>query len=87
MAGKVKSFQLSILSEKEIMYYGECNILFAPAFHGGDVAILPEHTPMIMKMGEGGVSMAISGQKTKVCEVKSGVLYVQDNEVIVLVNL
>lgn len=87
MARKVKNFQLSILSEKEVLYYGECDILFAPAFHGGDVAILPDHTPMIMKMGEGGVFMAASGQKTKMCEVKGGVLYVQENEVIVLVNL
>jgi F0F1-type ATP synthase epsilon subunit len=83
-SGKSK-FTLSVISQTEIVYYGNCDVLFVPS--GRDiVAIMAYHTPMIMKLGKGKVVMRDSSPNRELVSIESGLLYVGDNEVSVLVN-
>ncbi len=86
MAKDQGTFTVSVLSEAGVVYYGECNALLIPTSHD-TLAILANHTPMITMLGAGDVSIK-SGRETQVlATVKSGLLYVGENEASVLVNL
>jgi F0F1-type ATP synthase epsilon subunit len=51
------------------------------------ITILPNHTPLIAKLGKGPVTIGIGRNKQNLIDIKSGLLYVGDNEASVLVNL
>lgn len=87
MAKKENSFELTVISEKSILYYGPCDILFIPSVKKDVVVILPYHTPMIMKLGEGKVVMKLGREKSDLATIKSGLLHVNNNEVYLLTNL
>ncbi len=87
MAKKEDSFELTVLSEKAILYYGPCDILFVPSVKKDVVVVLPYHTPMIMKLGEGKVVMKVGHDKSELATIKSGLLHVKSNEVQLLTNL
>jgi len=87
MAKKEDSFELTVLSEKNVLYYGPCDILFIPSVKKDVVVILPYHTPMIMKLGEGKVVMKVGREKRDLATIKSGLLHVSNNEVHLLTNL
>ena len=86
MATEKRTFTISVLRENEVIYYGECNALTVPSMKDS-ITILPYHTPIIMKMGEGNVIMHTGRKKETLCSVKRGLLYVGDNEVTVLADL
>ncbi len=75
-----------MLRENEVVYYGECESLTLPSLKDF-ITILPYHTPLIMKLGVGPITMRYQGQKTVLATVKSGLVYVGENEVSVLVDL
>jgi F-type H+-transporting ATPase subunit epsilon len=86
MAAEKKSFTISVLKESEVIYYGDCNSLTVPSLKD-PITILPFHTPLIMKLGPGPILMRTGGQKQVLATVKTGLLYVGENEVTVLVDL
>lgn len=81
-------FQLTITSEKGVIYYGECVVLFLPTSKG-EVAIMKHHTPMIMKLSAGDVRMrsSPSSSTSTVATLTTGVVYVAQDKVSVLVDL
>lgn len=84
MAGKNK-FTLNVINQAGIIYYGDCDVLFVPA-DKETVAIMAYHTPMIMKLGKGRISIRENHQTKHLIEAKSGIVYVAENSVVVLVN-
>ena len=86
MAKENGKFTISVLNESGVVYYGDCSVLFVPALHD-TIAILAHHTPMIAKLGPGEVSIKIGREKQDIATIKSGLLYVGNNEATVLVNL
>jgi F0F1-type ATP synthase epsilon subunit len=87
MAHKEDSFKLTVLSEKIILYDGRCDVLFVPSVKKDVIVVLPYHTPMIMKLGEGKVVMKLGREKRDLATLKSGLLHVKNNEVQLLTNL
>lgn len=86
MAKEKRTFTVRVLNENSTLYYGECNALTVPSIHD-TISILPYHTPLIMMMGSGSVTIRLNGQRQTITEVKRGLVFVGDNEVSVLVNL
>jgi len=86
MATEKRSFTISVLKESEVIYYGECNSLTIPSSKDF-ITILPYHTTLIMKLGAGPITMRSDGQKQILATVKTGLVYVGENEVTVLVDL
>lgn len=84
MAGKNK-FTLNIINQEAVIYYGECEVLFVPA-EKETIAIMAYHTPMIMKLSKGRISIRENRKTRHITEAASGVLYVAENSVTVLVN-
>lgn len=86
MAAK-DEFTLTVTNEKGVLYYGPCELLFLPS-ERGEIAVMKNHTPMIMKLAKGDVRMKSSdGNTTTLVTVSSGVVYVAENEASVLVDL
>jgi F0F1-type ATP synthase epsilon subunit len=86
MARSNRSFTVSVLSESGVIYYGDCEVLTVPSMKDL-ITILPNHTPLITKLGKGSVTIGTGRNKQKLIDIKSGLLYVGDNEASVLVDL
>ncbi len=86
MAKQKRNFVASILSEHETLYYGDSTALTIPT-QTDIITILPFHTPMIAKLGKGKIIVRNGHEKNDLGEIKSGLVYVGENEVVVLVNL
>lgn len=85
MGRKKSSFTLTVLSEESVLYYGDAERLFVP-YQKTTIAVLPQHTPMIMKLSTGPVAYVLKGQNVTVCHITSGLLHVQENEVMLVAN-
>jgi F0F1-type ATP synthase epsilon subunit len=85
MAGSKSKFTLSVISQSKIVYYGNCDVLFVPSAQD-IVAIMAYHTPMIMKLGKGKVVMRDNSQNRELADIETGLLYVGENQVSVLVD-
>ena len=86
MAKIKRSFVVSILSEQEPYYYGDCSALTVPT-QGDTITILPQHTPIIAKLGKGQIVIYSGRERSVIPDVTGGLLYVGEDEVTVLVNL
>jgi F-type H+-transporting ATPase subunit epsilon len=85
MAAK-DEFALTVMNEKGVLYYGQCEVLFLPSVKG-EVAVMKHHTPMIMKLSPGKVRITIGHSKKDIVNVQSGVVYVAEDTVSVLADL
>lgn len=85
MAAK-EDFTLTVTNEKGVLYYGPCELLFVPSSRG-EVAVMKHHTPMIMMLTPGTVRIKASSDIRDVTELTSGVVYVGEDTVSVLVDL
>ncbi|MCA9334732.1 F0F1 ATP synthase subunit epsilon [Candidatus Saccharibacteria bacterium] len=85
MAAK-DEFTLTVTNEKGVMYYGPCELLFLPS-QRGEIAIMKHHTPMIMKLTPGKVRMKTSSGTQEIAKLTSGIVYVAEDSVSVLVDL
>jgi len=86
MAQDNGSFTVSVFDEHGVVYYGKCTALFVP-FEKETIAILAHHTPMIMKLSKGKVTIKDGHEKHQLTDMNSGLIYVGHNEATVLVNL
>ena len=84
MASK-KQFTLKVVNQESVVFYGDCSVLFVPS-ETDIVAVMAYHEPMIMKLGPGHVSMRDGHDTRQLADIKSGVMYVGENEVSVLIN-
>lgn len=84
MAGK-KTIEVSVLNQGGVLYQGHCQVVFVPTANG-EVAILPEHTPLILLLTVGEVSIVSEGNRQSISQVTNGVVYVGENKASVLVN-
>jgi len=75
-----------IVREAGTIHYGKCQALFVPSLDG-EIVVLPYHTPMIAKLGKGEVSIRDGRIKNIITNIETGLIYVGDNEVTVLVDL
>lgn len=86
MAKEKRSFTVAVLSEHETLYYGECTALTVPT-EKDTITVLPNHTPIIAKLGKGEVTVHNGHSKQTLSQLESGLLFVGDNEASVLINL
>jgi F0F1-type ATP synthase epsilon subunit len=86
MAEGDREFNLSVMNEKGVIYYGTAQVLFVPGEHD-TVAIMAEHTPMIMKLGLGKVTIRTKSGNQELTTIKSGIVYVAEDQVTVLADL
>lgn len=84
--GAKDEFTLTVTNEKGVIYYGSCELLFLPS-EKGEIAIMKQHTPMIMKLSAGKVRMKTSTETQDLVSLNSGVVYVAEDSVSVLVDL
>lgn len=86
MASKRGTFTLTVVNEHDVIFYGDCHVLFVPG-QRDIVAIMPEHTPMIMRLSKGDVIVQNHHDKRLLTKITTGLLYVGDDEATVLVDI
>ena len=85
MASKKETINVSIFSQEGEIYKGEARALFIP-YKNEEIAILPEHTPIIALIDSGDIKVVDEQGKRTITTTKSGILHVGEEEVSVLVN-
>ena len=80
-----KTLDVKVLNQQGVLFDGTCHILFVPG-QKEEFAILPEHTPLILLLKEGVVSVVIDGDKKVISQINHGLTYVGQNQATVLVN-
>jgi len=83
--GRKKTIDVQVLSSKGVLFEGPCQVLFVPS-QRDTVAIMPEHTPLIMKLGTGEIEVRSGRDALYKTRATSGVLYVVDNHASILVD-
>ncbi|MGQ0538035.1 MAG: ATP synthase F1 subunit epsilon [Gemmatimonadaceae bacterium] len=73
------SLHVSVISPEKMLFDGEVDSLYAPAFDG-EVGILPHHAPMLTLLGKGTLRLGAGGSAGKFA-IEGGFLQVADNEV------
>ncbi len=79
------SFQISILAADHVFYEGSCESLNVPTTEGL-TGILAHHSNMISAVVPGRLSFKIPGEPIRHAAVSSGLVKVENNEVLVLVD-
>lgn len=86
MGSQKRTITVEVTSEHETLFYGECTAVTVPT-ETDTFTILPHHTPIIAKLGKGEILVYDGRAKQLQTIIDSGLLYVGDDEVVVLVNL
>ena len=81
----MKTFHLSILAADNPFYTGACESLIVPSLQG-KYGIKANHTNMIIAMVPGAMFFRPAGEETKVVAVSHGLVKVEHNKVLVLLN-
>jgi F-type H+-transporting ATPase subunit epsilon len=81
-----KTFQVDIVSAEQAIFSGEATMVIAPG-EGGELGILPEHTPLLTRIKPGTVRIqAANGGEEEVIYVSGGMMEVQPDRVTVLAD-
>lgn len=86
MAQTKRNLTVSVISEKETLFYGDCTAITVPTMTD-TITVLPFHSPLIAKLGKGQVILHEGHSKQVISELESGLIYVGENEATVLINL
>ncbi len=78
-------FQISILAADRVFYEGPCESLNVPTTEGL-TGILAHHSNMISAVVPGKLSFRIPGEPVRYAAVSAGLVKVENNEVLVLVD-
>ena len=81
----METFQVSILAAENNLYQGECESIVVPTYEGAR-GIMAHHCNIIEAIAPGKLEYTIPGQEKKLAFVSSGMLKVEDGEVLVLVD-
>ena len=79
------NFNLHIVSSDRIFYQGECESLIVPT-NDGLVGILANHSNVIMALIPGQLQYRRPNQKDEYCSIGSGMIKVENNDVLVLID-
>ena len=82
MAHKI---QVDIVSAEQQIFSGEAEMVIAPG-EGGELGILPQHTPMLTRIKPGTVRIQNGGKDDEVIYVSGGMMEVQPDRVTVLAD-
>ena len=80
-----KTFKIRILQADRPFYEGECESLVVPTTEG-QYGILANHRNLIGAIVPGMITYKIPGKETEIASVSNGIVKVEDNEVLILVN-
>ena len=80
-----KTFQVDIVSAEQQIFSGEAEMVIAPG-EGGELGILPQHTPMLTRIKPGVVRIHNGGKEDEVIYVSGGMMEVQPDRVTVLAD-
>ena len=78
-------FQVSILASDHVFYIGPCESLIVPTFDGF-YGIKAHHTNLVSEIVQGKMTYRLPGEENRIAAVSSGIVKVEANEVLVLVN-
>lgn len=78
-------FHVSILAADSVFYEGPCESLIVPALEG-QYGILANHSNMICAVLPGKLSYRIPGEPMRIASVSPGLVKIENNEVLVLVD-
>ncbi len=78
-------FQVSILASDHVFYIGPCESLIVPTVDGF-YGIKAHHTNMVTEIVQGKMTYRLPGEENRIAAVSSGIVKVEANEVLVLVN-
>lgn len=81
----MSTFQVRILAADRPFYQGECESLVLPTV-AGQYGILPHHRNMIAAVVPGTLYYRLPGQPEQMAAVSEGMVKVEDNEVLILVD-
>lgn len=81
----MNSFHVRILASEHPFYEGPCESLVVPTIRG-QYGILAGHSNLVSALVAGKLTFRISGEKEQILAVSAGIVKVEKNEVIVLVD-
>ncbi|MBD5162566.1 MAG: ATP synthase F1 subunit epsilon [Oscillibacter sp.] len=81
----MESFQVHILAADKNFYEGPCVSLTIPT-SDGELGILAHHSPMIAAIQPGTLRYRVPGQPPRLAAVSPGMVKVENNDVLVLVD-
>ena len=79
------TFQLNILAASSAFYEGECESLVVPT-SDGKRGVLAHHSNAIAAISPGELSYTVPGEKPRLAAVSHGMIKIEDNHVLVLVE-
>ena len=81
----MEAFQVHILAADQTFYEGPCLSLTIPA-SDGELGILANHSPMIAAVKPGTLRYQIPGEEPRLAAISPGIVKVEKNDVLVLVD-
>ncbi|MDO4649655.1 MAG: ATP synthase F1 subunit epsilon [Eubacteriales bacterium] len=81
----MKTFQLYILAADKVLFEGKCESLIVPSIKGR-YGIKANHSNTISAIVSGMLSYKAEGEEMKAASVSDGMLKIENNEVLVLVD-
>lgn len=81
----MSSFNVHILAASHTFYEGKCESLVVPTLHG-QYGIMTGHCNTISAVVPGKMEYHIPGETVKIAAVSSGLVKIENNEVLVLVD-
>lgn len=81
----MEPFQVHILAADQTFYEGPCLSLTIPA-SDGELGILANHSPMIAAVKPGTLRYQIPGEEPRLAAISPGMVKVEKNDVLVLVD-
>ena len=79
------AFQVHILAADKTFYEGPCVSLTIPA-SDGELGILANHSPMIAAVKPGTLRYQVPGEEPRLAAISPGMMKVEKNDVLVLVD-
>jgi F-type H+-transporting ATPase subunit epsilon len=81
-----KTLHVDIVSTEQAIFSGEATMVIAPG-EGGELGILPEHTPLLTRVKPGAVRVQMAdGSPEEVVYVSGGMMEVQPDVVTILAD-
>ncbi len=81
----MKTFEINILAEDHVIYTGKCESVIVPTIRG-QYGILADHSNVISAIVPGELKWRAPGGENCVAAVSNGLVKVENNEVLILIN-
>ena len=77
--------EIEIVSPDKRLFKGKANLVQVPG-KNGSFEVLKNHAPIVSALSKGSVKVGISGNDFEYFDIKGGVIEVNNNKIIVLVE-